>query len=64
MSEKRCDDKNTPDTPGCMSSSFRSTEPPQRRIAYYQRMSDNATLEYGCVNRRRRCQLEAQWISK
>ncbi len=35
---------------------------PQRRIAYYQRMADNATLEYGCSKGLWFDQLEEQRI--
>jgi hypothetical protein len=37
---------------------------PQRRIAYYQRMSDTATLEYGCSREHWLEELEAQRISR
>jgi hypothetical protein len=35
---------------------------PQRRIAYYQRMSDTATLEYGCSTEHWLEELEGQRI--
>lgn len=35
---------------------------PQRRIAYYQRVADSATAEYGCANGLWRDRLEAQRI--